>query len=247
MNEKRDRESRIMRIRIVAAALTYLAATHAAWAQEGVVGNVLAGELVKPEKGQWAWYLLTDKATDQQYALRIAIVEEEKVGKKKGYWLEIEVVPTLGYGSVYAMLLTGPASDPRNVHRIMVREGRNPVRETPVDPQAAKADKGKNPKRKSLGEEEIQTSGGLVQAEHMQWVANGQATDVWLNDDVRPLGIVRLVSNEGNLMLRNYGKGGPDARSTLYERPAAGGNAPSGDVEVRAHGDIVTEKGDATP
>ena len=34
---------------------------------QGVLGDVLAGKLVKPEVGQWAWYNLIDGSTQKRY------------------------------------------------------------------------------------------------------------------------------------------------------------------------------------
>ena len=207
----------------------------AASAQRGVVGDVLAGKLVKPKVGQWTWYDLTDAATGQQLVLRQAIVAEEKVGKRTGYWVELEIIPTVGYKSVYKMLLTGPASDPKHMHRLIVREGTAPPQEMPLPPEPEDAPDPPKTERKSLGTEEVETVGGPIQAEHLKLTSAGDTSEVWVNDEVRPMGIVRMVSADGELRLRSYGEGGEDARSVIDEAPALddGRPVPEPKIEVR--------------
>ncbi len=181
---------------------------------QGVLGDVLAGKLVKPVVGQWAWYNLVDADSQKTYLLRQAIVGEEKVGRKTGHWLEVEIVPDIGFPSVYKMLLTGPASDPKNVHRLLIRQGDSPVNEVPVDQQAA-APANDNAKRRSQGDVDIETPKGVISAEHVVVNEGGAKVELWLNDSVRPMGIVRMHGPQGELTLRDYGDGGENAKSRL--------------------------------
>ena len=207
-------------------------------AAQGALGDVLSGSLVKPEVGQWAWYTLKDARTDEDYLLRQAVVDEEKVGRKKGYWLEIEIVPEVGYPSVYKMLVTGPASDPDNVHRLLYKQADAPAVELPVEKDGA--EKAPKPDRESLGTEGVETPDGIVEAEHVVLTPKEGVEgkmDLWLNDDVRPMGIVQMVSPQGVLRLRSYGVGGTEAASKLpLEDVGRGGEpqrrAPRVDVEL---------------
>jgi hypothetical protein len=115
-------------MKCLAGGLVALAFLCAAAEGQGVISDVFSGSLVNPKVGAWAWYdinggLTADGGVIRLGAMRLAIVGEEKVRDKQGYWLEMEYVPSVGYPSVYKMLLTGPAKDPANVHK-MFRAGR---------------------------------------------------------------------------------------------------------------------------
>jgi len=223
----------MIRILLVAAMLGLSVA--AAQAQ-GIVGDVLSGKLVSPEVGVFAWYDLTDKTEDKHYYLRQAIVGEEKVKRKKGYWVETEVIPQVGYPAIYRMLLTGPASDPKNVHRVELQEGRGPVQIIPVDKDAKPE---KEPERASLGTEEVTLADGTkIETEHLEIKSAGEKTDIWVSDDVPPMGIVRMVSPDGELILRRHGQGGKDGESAIG-RPVPTPESDSG-VKVKVGGGVST-------
>ena len=139
---------------------------------------------------------------------------EEKIGRKTGHWLEVEVVPDVGYPTVYKMLLTGPANNPKHVHRVLVRQGNNPVSEVPVDPEA-KVDKPQKSKQKKQGKVDLETPMGEIRAEHIVVEGEDNAVELWLNDDVRPMGVVRMRGPQGELRLRSYGEGGENGLSRL--------------------------------
>jgi len=200
---------------------------------QGVISDVLTGKLVNPEKGAWAWYDLSDATSQQNLVMRMAIVDEEKVLFKQGYWLELEIVPMIGYRSVFKMLVTGPASNPRNLHKVLVREGLGSVEEMPVSREDAKDDAVSEPERKLLGKEELTLrDGSKIQTEHFELVEGDEKVEVWLNDEVRPMGIVRMLSSAGELKLRNYGIGGQDARSVIDDPLPAGMDRKGEDMKV---------------
>ena len=199
---------------------------------QGIMGDVLSGNLVSPAVGAYAWYDLTDTATKKTMYVRQAIVGEEKVDKKKGYWVETEIVPQVGYPSVYKMLLTGPASDVANVHKIVAREGNGKPEEIPVA-KPENAPKSAEPERKSLGKESLPTEQGALEAEHFEWEENGHKTDLWLNESVPPMGIVKMTAPEGSMLLRRWGTGGPDGQSAMDRAAPAPPETGSEDVKVQ--------------
>ena len=143
---------------VIAAALALAGAAGPLQAQ-GLMGDVLAGKLVNPEPGVFAWYDLMDAATQRIFYVRQAVVGEEKAGRKKGYWVETEVVPQTGFPAVYKMLVTGPASEPGNVHRLIVREGRGPAQELPRPADSPREAAEATP-RESLGKEKNSDAAG---------------------------------------------------------------------------------------
>lgn len=215
---------------------------------QGVMSDVLTGKLVNPEKGAWAWYDLSDTASDQKLVMRLAIVDEERVGLKKGYWLELEVVPMLGYRSVFKMLVTGPASDPRNLHKVLVREGLGSVQEMPVAKDEAKGESPPEAERTLVGKEELALrDGSKIDCEHYELAEGGDKVEVWLNDKVRPMGIVRMSSSAGDLTLRNYGLGGQDARSVINDPLPAGLGGQGEEMKVEVDTLPAAPGGPAAP
>ena len=186
---------------------------------QGIVGDLLAGKLVNPKVGQWAWYDLAAGKGGKKFVVRQAIVGEEKVGRKKGYWVEFEIVPEIGFRAVYKMLLTGPASSPENIIRVIEKNWPEPAAEIEVDHKAAAAEQPTEPERKLVGAEKVATLEGEVQAEHFVVDHGGKKMDVWINERVNPSGIVKLKSVDGEMTLRNHGEGGEFASSVIKETP----------------------------
>lgn len=197
------------------AWMLFLASTLVSTAgAQGIMSDLMSGKLVNPEVGAFAWYNLTDSATGKQFFLRQAIVADERVNRKDAYWLETELVPKVGYPTVYKMLLTGPASDPDNVHRLIIREGTQPPQEIEID-QSRKPEEATGPPRKSLGVETVSLPDREVLAERFA-VGRGEAkTEIWVSEEVRPMGLVRMKSPEGELILQRFGVGGKDGASAI--------------------------------
>lgn len=206
-------------------------------AGQGVLGDIMSGALVNPEPGVFAWYDVTDKATGRQFFLRQAVVGEEKVKGKTGYWLETEIIPQVGYPMICKMLLTGPASDPANIHRVFLRDGAEPAEEVkPEDARWGGTGAMAVGTRTVAGEEELTTARGPVKTEHVVFEREGDRTEVWTSDQARPMGIVRLVSKDGELMLRTTGKGGADAESALDRAYPAPPGSDDTKVQVQVRG-----------
>lgn len=178
---------------------------------QGVIAQLMSGQLVNPRVGVWAWYELTDAATGDKYFLRQAIVGEERDGKKTGLWLEVQVRPQIGFPTTYKMLLTGPASDPSNVKRIYYQDGDEPIQRIEpqnLEPQKPLADTMPEP----VNQQTIETPNGPIVCNYYK-LPDG--TEFWLSDAVPPMGLVRLKSPEGELKLERFGEGGPDAATAL--------------------------------
>ena len=225
-------EARLMKHAVALLIVSFLASM-AAGAQ-GVVGDLLAGKLVNPKVGQWAWYDLVAGKDHQKFVVRQAIVGEEKLDRKKGYWVEFEVIPEVGYKIVYKMLLTGPASDPKNIVRVIEKSGPDPAVELNVSAAEAEAagDQESEAKRKSLGIEEIRVLDGGIRAEHFEVTDGARKMDVWINEKIYPTGVVKMTSLDGQMVLRNHGEGGEYARSVITETPITPEEA------VKEHGPV---------
>lgn len=181
---------------------------------QGMMSDLMSGKLIDPQVGAYAWYTLKDKTTGQEYFLRQAIVGMEKVKRKDAWWLETELVPRVGFSSVYKMLLTGPASDPDNVHRLLVREGNGAVQEIGLEEGGDWKDEGNIP-REAAGVETITLPSGDIQAEHYIVNDGDPATEIWISETVPPMGLVKMKTAEGELSLQRFGVGGKDGQSAL--------------------------------
>ncbi|MBI1318397.1 MAG: hypothetical protein GC168_05515 [Candidatus Hydrogenedens sp.] len=198
-----------MYARILIAGTLLAAGTVSA---QSALQDVLAGKLVKPEVGVWAWYEIDDPATDEKVQLRQAITAEERVKRKDGFWVETLIRPQVGFPVVYKMLLTGPATDPGNVHAVYYQAGTEPPVEVPLDELEVQAEPTEIEQLEPLEEVNMPTPQGNILCRHYK-LADG--TEVWTSDELPPLGIVRLQSDKGNMVLQRYGKGGPDAAAQL--------------------------------
>ena len=184
---------------------------------QGVFSDVMSGKRIAPKVGVFAWYELKDAATGRKLFMRQAIVGEKQVEGKDGFYLETEVMPEVGFPIIYKMLLTGPASDPANVHEIMVKDGAQSVERIPIEAlkEGESESKEQTELRESLGKETLATPAGDIETEHFSLTQGDSVSEVWLNNDVRPMGIVKLVSADGELLLTRFGEGGPDAESAI--------------------------------
>lgn len=207
-----------MRPILICAAIIVTAGFPAAG--QGING-LLEGKLVSPKEGQWAWYDLTGATGHDKFMVRQAVVGEEKVDGKTGYWVELEIVPAIGYRTMYKMLLTGPASDPKNVHKIIVRQDPDPPQTIPVEDALGSGSSGPEPKRKSMGKDNVETPGGPIPAERFRVSTGDGSFDIWINDNVPPMGIIRMTSEEGEMVLRAYGEGGESAVSAMDAKSEA--------------------------
>lgn len=232
---------------------------------QGIISDVFSGKLVNPKAGAWARYSVTKgKAEPGRWDLvgtiRLAIVGEEKVGDKPGYWLETEYVPSVGDPSVCKMLLTGPANDPANVHKVFRREGLEKKQQLPIKPEGddkkgrsappegkkddsavAPPKPAKEPDGKLVvgeGESVFRIVSGVIVAQHYEAKNGDKKIDLYMNESVCPMGIVRLESEDGNLLLDDYGTGGPGARSVIDDPPPAAGKNAKESVKV----DVRVEK-----
>lgn len=205
-------------MRIVLVSLCLLVLSFSA-AGQGVFQDIMSGSLINPETGVFSWYELKDAEDGRTLFVRQAIVGEKRVSGKKGFYLETEIIPEVGFPLVYKMLLTGPATDKNNVHEILVREGFNEAESVPLDNLENPVEEGPEAVRTSLGTETVTTPAGDLEAEHFTIEKDGEKTEVWISDSVRPMGIVKMVSHDGELLLTRSGQGGEDGTSAFDRRP----------------------------
>lgn len=176
--------------------------------------DLLRGKMLSSEPGVWAIYEITDKSTKNHILLRQAITGIEKVDEGiTALWLESEIVPKEGFPSVFRFLISYDKNGKEKIHKIVIREGANPPQN--IDSQAMSESAETSSKKKLVGEEEIEFKTGKIKAKHYRIEEGNSVKEIWLNDDVKPLGIVKLSTNEGDMILVKYGMGGEESKSVL--------------------------------
>jgi hypothetical protein len=190
-------------------------------AAQNVVGDLLGGKLIDPKVGQWIWYRVSDSEGEATFWIRQAVVGEETIDRDKGLWVEYEFVPEVGYRTIYKVFLAGPATDPDSIKRILVKQGPEPVQEMDVDPADFEAEDEGRPSRESKGMEEVQTDSGVIRAEHLEVVEAGRTIHLWVNEKVKPSGLVRMTTPDGEMLLSRFGRGGEYGESVIDRQAAS--------------------------
>ncbi len=176
--------------------------------------DLFKGKVLSSEPGVWAIYEITDKSTKTHILLRQAITGTEKIDDKtSALWLESEIIPPEGFPSVYRFLISYDNNGKEKIHKIIVREGANSPQNINIENMPENNEQ--SPKKKLVNEEEVEFNNGKIKAKHYIIEDNNTKKEIWLNDEVKPLGIVKLSTNEGDMILVKYGKGGEECKSAL--------------------------------
>ena len=167
-----------------------------------------------PKVGGWSEYHIQD-ARGETADLTFAIVSEEN----GAYWMELRT----SQGSekaVVAFLIKGDPTDDANVLKIRAKDSSGPALEMdrstleklkrdghevfggqalPIGPTVGKL--------QPLPDEVIKVGRDSLKCRHIKVIGpNGQDAEVWLNDEVIPFGVVKLVSGSEQVVLKDFGK-----------------------------------------
>ena len=112
------------------------------------------------------------------------------------------------------MLLTGPASNPKNVHRLLIREGNGAVREVALEQGEHGGVDSDSPRDPWVRRKWRFRTKPFLRSRFVIGEGN-ETTDIWVSDQVPPMGIVKMRSSLGELVLQRYGKGGKDGESAI--------------------------------
>ena len=210
---------RSIRMWFAAAAILALAAT--ASAQMGMGGMGMAGGfrgVWNPVVGAGGLYETQNQrqgpggGTSQ---MQIAIVGQETVNGKTGYWLEMTMDNPRGGGITYMKFLYVLDAGKMQILRMVIQPpGRSPI-EMPVGgmggmmgnrqppPQAADISK----EAQDLGSESVMVPAGTFTTEHYK---HSDGSDVWVSPTVPPWGLVKLTSANSNMTLLKVVTGATD-------------------------------------
>lgn len=181
---------------------------------QSFIEDLFKGKMLSSEPDVWAIYEITDKSTKTHILLRQAITGVEKIDENTtALWLESEIIPTEGFPSVYRFLISYDKNGKEKIHKIVVREGASPPQN--IDSGTMPENTETTSIKKYIGEEDIEFKSGKIKTKHYKIVENNTAKEVWLNDEVKPLSIVKLSTDEGEMILVKYGKGGEESKSVI--------------------------------
>jgi len=167
----------------------------------------------KPVIGSWSEYHVTTKG-EPPSKMKIAIVGKEG----NAYWYETIMESKEEGRTITKMLVSGNPDEQKNVKRMIVKEEDEPAMEIPVTMMGGGAPKGEEGKGKVLnkGSETIKVPAGTFKTQHLQVQGGEMTTDLWVNKDISPYGVVKSQSQMVQMVLLGYGMG---AKSLIIETP----------------------------
>ena len=180
----------------------------------------LRGKLIKPAVGQWATYSLDDKATGNDYMLRLSIVGSERIGSMTAWWVETDTWPAKGRGrrSIKKLLVVDDSSNVANIKKMVFKIGYAPAYEAPVEPMQAAASTDPTVRTvKTLGEEEITAAGTQFKTEKVALIIDEQRSELWISPKLHLTGVVKAACPSGTFTLVQYASEG--ARSAIRQMP----------------------------
>lgn len=168
-----------------------------------------------PVVGHWAKYSTTD-FTKETATVTFAVVSEEK----GTHWLEVTSEQEGDSGTV-AYQVSGDPTQDANVLKIRVQQAGAPPIELDRDTLQKLARQGGGSfgvAAKPIGpisgklhpkaDEVLEVAGKKITCQHMVVISpDGKEGEVWINEEVAPFGLVKLVSGEEKIELLDFGKG----------------------------------------
>lgn len=172
-----------------------------------------------PVVGGWSTYRVTD-ARSETADLTFSVVSED-AGQQ---WLELKTAQE-GATAVAAFLVKGDPTDDANVLMVRAQDEGGPAMEIdkptlerlrargqsalggqalPIGPTVGKLE--------TLPDETLKVGGKSLKCRHLKVVgANAQTAEVWMNDAIKPFGLVKLVSGPEQVVLTDFGKSAKSA------------------------------------
>lgn len=175
-----------------------------ALAQSGMNSPKLPG-LFQPVVGAGTVYEMT--STDAPKSrMTYAIVGKEDYEGKEAWWLELRFDLGDEGEMVMKQLAHIPPEGLPEATRMIMQTGDSPPMELPSEMVAsigsqARAEAGKAGLGEKIGTETITVPAGTFRCDHYRQTNGDWTGDVWVSRDVRPNGMVKMESPEGNMTL----------------------------------------------
>lgn len=183
-----------------------------AGAQVGMTSGPKFYSEFKPVLGGWSEYQVTAKGSSPS-KMKIAVVGKEG----DAYWYETIMAGGREDRIIMKMLVSGNPEDQKNVKRMIVKQGKEPAMEMPIQ-MMQQSSKGKGPSGKVIdkGTETVKVPAGTFAARHFQHQESEGVSDTWVYKDISPYGMIKSQSKDHEMVLIGYGTG---AKTQITETP----------------------------
>lgn len=165
----------------------------------------------RPVVGGWAEYEMKAKG-EAPVKMKFAVVGKEG----NDYWFENVMERGSEGKTITKMLVSGDPDDSKNVKRMIVKTGKRPPMEMPLQ-MMSRAKAQASPGRViDKGQEIIRVPAGIFTTQHFQHQTTEGTVDTWIQKDVYPYGLVKSQSKDFEMVLLRYGTG---AKTEITEEP----------------------------
>lgn len=165
----------------------------------------------RPVVGGWAEYEMKAKG-EAPVKMKFAVVGKEG----NDYWFE-NVMESVAEGkTITKMLVSGDPDDSKNVKRMIVKAGKRPPIEMPLQMMTRAKGQVSPGRIIDKGQEVIRVPAGTFTTHHFQHQAPEGTVDTWIHRDVSPYGLIKSQSKDFEMVLLRYGTG---ARTEITEEP----------------------------
>jgi hypothetical protein len=193
-----------MKLRRAAAILAVLLAGTGIAAAQTPNTQIAYGSIAKAPVGAWADYIMSKDGEAQTVRVRYTLV------KRDAKQIALEMDSATPMGRMLMRLEFAPRGDAHwKLDKAKIKMGDNPARDIAL-PEGAMSGFGKDDSfGDKLAHEDIAVKGGRFSTDHYRRKVEQWTTDVWIDDKVLPMGMVRLVDGEGGrIELIGTGKDG---------------------------------------
>jgi len=160
----------------------------------------------KPAPGSGAQYVMTAKDRTMDFAY--AIVGQEDVEGKTGYWMEIRTEGAGAPGETVMKELVIVEGDNPQIKRMIMQTAGRPPMEMPVGmmmgmgQHAKAAEQGDKSMGEKIGTETITVPAGTYECEHYRKQGKSGPVDYWVSAKVSPYGMVKMTSPDATMELK---------------------------------------------
>ncbi len=176
-------------------ALCLLAIVNLAHAQMGmdIFKRPSITKAFHPVVGKGAAYLSSNKDGGTRNT-EIGVVGKDSAEGKDGFWMEFVSTANGGKEMVGKVLIT---TDDLQFHRMIFQQPGQPAMEMPMNMNTARKEKMEEHMADwhSAGSQTITVPAGTFSCEH--WVNDKTHAEVWTNDKITPIGMVKEVNASG--------------------------------------------------
>jgi hypothetical protein len=185
----------------------------------------LALDLKKVPVGSWAEYSMSiGKGEGMTVKSRWALVARDANSNTMEMSAEGQPLARVGGKMVVkTVLVPDPVGSDKPVKQMVVKVGAHDPMEMPLDMPGMPPQRFEKPDPKKLvGKEQVKVPAGTFKASHYRTVNDSGTVDAWVNDDVAPLGMVKVVTTPKP---GSMGPGGQPLSTVTMELVARGKDA----------------------